>query len=433
MKFRNRGERDRVKKERKSRRRVEEETRNPAPWAPAGEGEGGPDEIQIAGEDEQCQVCGWPEQAKVIDTPRETNNQTGLRQNFKTAPFEQDKQPQIDHRGSERRDLRETLKPTKPEWPGQRSPKNDSNQPRREALRQKPRERCPRVGRKEEEERRETGGLGTRRPTEAGPAPPCQVSLAALEQCCVVLPMHCWTVDPGSVELDDGWDSNVDADHADWPNGSGWLIDPLVNPKKVHYRRFSTIDAAAHVFGPSYGAGRLLAGLEFYCSRKCGCIGFSLVVMLLLVGFHLHGDGWTTLWYSELMILRGKVEGCNFDAVFCSRSGGSLPQFFPGPLLLHRRHYSRGMCEEIWPMILGPLPHRLVDPGCGLLISMSLVFGAATLADAVMHAVDAARCFVARACVYRVVAYAFGGLLGLGWCANLHPILIGLAPMCNHL
>ncbi|GMH22129.1 hypothetical protein Nepgr_023972 [Nepenthes gracilis] len=77
----------------------------------------------------------------------------------------------------------------------------------------------------------------------------------------------------------------------------GWLIDPLGRIlKRVHTANFLRwlLLLAAHVFGPSYGAGRLLAGLEFYCSRKCGCIGFSFGSDAPVCWVSSTRDGWTT-------------------------------------------------------------------------------------------------------------------------------------------
>ncbi|GMH31751.1 hypothetical protein Nepgr_033595 [Nepenthes gracilis] len=90
--------------------------------------------------------------------------------------------------------------------------------------------------------------------------------------------------------LDDGWDSIVDADHADCGMALDWLIDPLGGNLKVcTTASFSTMDA-----------GRPM---------------FSLVVMLPLVGFH------PLSWLNIDFGIRaddpsGEGRGCNFDADF---------------------------------------------------------------------------------------------------------------------
>ncbi|GMH24774.1 hypothetical protein Nepgr_026617 [Nepenthes gracilis] len=134
--------------------------------------------------------------------------------------------------------------------------------------------------------------------------------------------LNCWTFHPGV------WSLMMDGTPL-WMlimliarMALDWLIDPLGrNPEA---------GALLPVFydgcccRPMYWVhhleqGRLLAGLEF-CSRKCGCIGFLLVVMLLFVGFHLLEMVGRQLWYSELMILPGEVPDDDF-----SSAGGLQP------------------------------------------------------------------------------------------------------------
>ncbi|GMH16177.1 hypothetical protein Nepgr_018018 [Nepenthes gracilis] len=77
----------------------------------------------------------------------------------------------------------------------------------------------------------------------------------------------------------------------------GWLIDPLGrNPEAGALLRVFYDGCCCR---PMYlvhhmEQGRLLAGLEFYCSKKCGCIGFSFGSDAPVCWVSSTGDGWTT-------------------------------------------------------------------------------------------------------------------------------------------